>query len=101
MGATAAHFTTRSPYSLFPGPDSLPLKIHMHSNRRHIQRPAVAIVPRIINKRSASRYKHPPPYVSVVIPLHDVLAPVVQSAIAQQKPQPPVMQIILVVTLDR
>ena len=40
------------------------------------------------------------PKMGVVIPLQDILASVVQIPIAQQKPQPAVVQIILVVALD-
>jgi hypothetical protein len=40
------------------------------------------------------------PKMGVVVPLHNVFAPVGQVAVAQQKAQPAVVQIVLVVALD-
>src|SRR5579863_1019936 len=95
------------PISLRPSPRASSLlssvlsKVNVRPHRGYINRAAVGVVSRMRNLRTANHSVKAVPDMGVVIPLHDVLATVAQAAVAQQKPQSAVMQIILVVALDR
>src|SRR3974390_2570388 len=41
------------------------------------------------------------PSMPVVVPFHDVFAPISEIAVSKQKTKPPIMQIVLMIALDR
>src|SRR5258708_20956686 len=76
------------------------LEVHMKPQTRHQDRSAVAVVAGIVYALQVESGVDTPPDVDVVVSLEDVFAPVIESAIAQQKAQSTQPQIILVIFLD-
>src|ERR1700722_12356677 len=77
---------------------SLEFDVGAESRRDHWA--AVAVVARIGNMLQARRQVNTAPHVDGVIGLEDVLAAVVEMAVAEQKAQAPGGEIILVIPLD-
>src|SRR5438034_9182356 len=72
----------------------------MDPQGRHHYRSAVPVVPRILDVLHAKRRINPAPYVNGIVALNNVLAPVVQTAIAQKKSRATECEILLVVPRD-
>src|SRR5438552_7083459 len=72
----------------------------MDPQGRHHYRSAVPVVPRILDVLHAKRRINPAPYVNGIVALNNVLAPVVQTAIAQKKSRATECEIFLVVPRD-
>jgi hypothetical protein len=58
------------------------LEIDMHADGFDQHRPAVFVVPRVIDVLQVERIVDPPPRMQVVVPLQNVFASVVQIAVA-------------------
>ena len=73
------------------------LELHMGAERGHNHRPAIAVVSRIVDVLHARSHVNAAPHVDRVVGLHDVLATVVQLAIAEQKTEAAIGEIDLVI----
>src|SRR5215469_5678212 len=73
------------------------LEVKMRSQRRHPNRPAVAVVARIVDVLQIEGAEHATPYMRGVIDLHNFFASVIQRAITEQKAQPSESQVFAVI----
>src|SRR5580692_846871 len=73
----------------------------MRAERRHNHRPAGAVVSRIVDVLHARSHVNAAPHVNRVIRLYDVLAAIVQFAIAEEKAEATIGEVGLVIFADR
>ena len=73
----------------------------MHPQRRDQRRAAVFVVAGVVDKLCVQRIINAAPSMKVVITLQDVLACIVQIAVAKQKAQATEAKVVLVIALDR
>ncbi len=76
------------------------LEVDVHADGFDQHRAAVLVVAGMIDELQVKRVVDSAPGVQVVVALEDVFAGVVQVAVAQQKAQAAIAQIVLVIALD-
>src|SRR5580658_5278 len=76
------------------------LEIDMRPNGADPGRTAIAVIAGVVDMLHIQRIKQPAPGMPVVIALDDILAPIIQVAVAQQKPQSAELQVLLMVAFN-